>query len=636
MASWASIIRAKPSTRADTPEYISDESQLAPIPEIPRDIAHLNQSIETLAELFPEFKIAVFREMLESFSPESRLFVIVNMLLKCPESYVKGRIRTQEEEERAVGSRLAISMHDVFKTNEYKKAVQSLAAREFPNLAKNKRDSILLAANWSYLEARPTLLEMHKKTWKHFFTDVVFRQKPIRSDEAREHPLVIWKSSGNSSHFPSIKATGNAQLDRELFTALILPIQRREQAITEEKDRAFAKSLRDAEAEACEAIQECACCFTDSVAEDFTTCTSGQHMVCFRCVQHSINEAVFGQGWQRMIKKDTGTLVCPALSNPECVGCISSGDIERALRAEKKGPEILAQLDQRQAELGLAASGLPLMRCPYCSYAEVDDCYTSRGMLPPKPNTSTLLVTVLLVGLISLPFLPLPLSLLVLTLFGAQFRLGASLRDTISWNIQAARSRLERRRRGLKFVCQNPACGRSSCISCSRAWVDIHNCNKRSTTSLRLAMESAMSLAVTRMCPRCNTAFVKSRGCNKMACPCGLKMCYRCRADISDVGYRHFCQHLSLNKARCTECNNCMVYEEEDTGEVLQIAKTEAYRQWRMGGNGDLTTDEKLALEAIVGPFDSSDPLTVTVHRFTSKLPRQEEIWDFIVRLYLD
>ncbi|KAF3354448.1 Nicotinate phosphoribosyltransferase [Verticillium dahliae VDG1] len=42
---------------------------------------------------------------------------------------------------------------------------------------------------------------------------------------------------------------------------------------------------------------------------------------------------------------------------------------------ETKGAEILHKLDQRLADHSLLASGLPLIRCPFCDYAEVDDIY---------------------------------------------------------------------------------------------------------------------------------------------------------------------------------------------------------------------------------------------------------------------
>ena len=49
-----------------------------------------------------------------------------------------------------------------------------------------------------------------------------------------------------------------------------------------------------------------------------------------------------------------------------------------------------------------------------------------------------------------------------------------------------------------------------------------------------------MNDAVIRKCPCCSLAFVKSDGCNKVTCRCGLTCCYLCRA--SPIDYEHFCQ----------------------------------------------------------------------------------------------
>ncbi|CAK5264691.1 unnamed protein product [Mycena citricolor] len=55
----------------------------------------------------------------------------------------------------------------------------------------------------------------------------------------------------------------------------------------------------------------------------------------------------------------------------------------------------------------------------------------------------------------------------------------------------------------------------------------------------RHEIEEAMTRALMRNCPRCNKAFVKDHGCNKMTCPfCHTKSCYLCRKVIT--GYDHF------------------------------------------------------------------------------------------------
>jgi hypothetical protein len=117
----------------------------------------------------------------------------------------------------------------------------------------------------------------------------------------------------------------------------------------------------------------------------------------------------------------------------------------------------------------------------------------------------------------------------------------------------------------------------------------VHVCHESALVALRTQVEQAMSMAVKRVCPRCNTSFVKNSGCNKLTCPCGYKMCYVCRKDIGgtgdgpDVGYRHFCQHFRPHGdgRKCDQCNLCNLWETEDTDEVLRRAKEEAERKWR-------------------------------------------------------
>ena len=56
--------------------YITNESQLQPQTPLLNEIIDLNSSLEILAGVFPDVQIEVFREMLYSFSEESRLAVV--------------------------------------------------------------------------------------------------------------------------------------------------------------------------------------------------------------------------------------------------------------------------------------------------------------------------------------------------------------------------------------------------------------------------------------------------------------------------------------------------------------------------------------------------------------------------------
>ncbi|SCZ93845.1 BZ3500_MvSof-1268-A1-R1_Chr6-3g08922 [Microbotryum saponariae] len=144
-------------------------------------------------------------------------------------------------------------------------------------------------------------------------------------------------------------------------------------------------------------------------------------------------------------------------------------------------------------------------------------------------------------------------------------------------------------------------CGRTSCRLCHQVVPSegMHACNQDREESLRLAMETAMSEAVKRVCTRCGVAFTKESGCNKMTCPrCGANSCYVCRQTIGDESYAHFCQHFRplrkfspsrhkeireietfpsspLAGRPCNECRKCSLW---DTSSDTDVAAKAAER----------------------------------------------------------
>lgn len=68
----------------------------------------------------------------------------------------------------------------------------------------------------------------------------------------------------------------------------------------------------------------------------------------------------------------------------------------------------------------------------------------------------------------------------------------------------------------------------------------------------RHTVEEAMTAALMRNCPKCNKAFIKEMGCNKMTCPdCRTISCYTCREVIR--GYDHF-----------SNGNKCNLWDSQD------------------------------------------------------------------------
>jgi hypothetical protein len=69
-------------------------------------------------------------------------------------------------------------------------------------------------------------------------------------------------------------------------------------------------------------------------------------------------------------------------------------------------------------------------------------------------------------------------------------------------------------------------------------------------------------------------------------------MCYLCRANIGKAGaagnaegaegYRHFCEHFRPTAGKkCTECDKCDLYREEDEDEAVRRAGEQAEHDWR-------------------------------------------------------
>lgn len=618
--------RSKSSVEIDLQsDFIFDQAQLPCVPPERPDLRELNNSLEALAAVFPDIQVEVFRELLSHFDGESRLALVADALLKNRVGWVQGRWKVLNGQKST-----DVSRSDAFRSKEYKHAVCSLAWREFKGLPRSNINAVLAESNYYYLDARPTLVNLSAQSWRFNLSSLLLRRKPVATGEAENHPLVIWRSTGQGSIIPSIRTTGNAELDRELFDALVTPLKERDRKDREAKDRVLAVVLNNEEAEAANATHECSCCFTTGPFEEFTHCNREAHMVCFRCVQHSIKEALFGQGWQSSINHDTGTLKCVAVDGDTCEGNIPYEHIRRAMLEEGQGPGILHKLDQRLAEHTIVSSGLPLISCPFCSYAEIDDIYTPPrdSRLRVKADSLYQLAFILIcVGTMPFFFSTLLISSLVCLILSTRQTFG----DYIKTEWKQAMSRHQRRRRGLKFSCLNPDCLRASCLSCHKSWSDIHVCHESSLVALRTQVEQAMSLAVKRVCPRCNMSFVKNAGCNKLTCPCGYKMCYVCRADLTEEGYRHYCDHFRPDgdPRPCKECDRCNLWESENTEEVLQQARLEAERKWKEAENRDISDAEKAFLQT--GFATRAADFSIERLIWSGRIPALADVLDVIV-----
>ncbi|PHH65808.1 hypothetical protein CDD80_989 [Ophiocordyceps camponoti-rufipedis] len=514
-------------SRSGSDGLIYDEAQLPCVPPERPNLRDLNNSLEALAAVFPDVQTDVFRELLTKFDGESRLALVAEALLKNRVAWVKGRWRTVTEDGGG-----GVCKADSFRSPEYAQAVRALAWHEFRGLSRSTMNAVLAESNHSYLEARRTLVALSSQSWRFTISSMLRRRKPMATGEAERHPLVVWRAIGGEGVvMPAIRPTGSAELDRELFDALVRPLQTRERKARDAADRRLALGMNRDEAERVGAVHECACCFSTAVFEQFTCCNEAGHMMCFRCVLHATKEALFGQSWLSSFRMDTGTLRCLAVEGDGCSGYIPADQLRRALTADDDdddddddedehtpGADMVRRLDERLAEHNLATSRLALTRCPFCSYSEVDEATLTGAR--PRFTTGAMAVLAVVAALLLLSLPVALVSALACAVMGSERSAWRMLRQ--SW--QRAMHRVQRRRRGLRFRCQSPRCGRQSCLSCHKPWTDVHICHESSLLALRTQVETAMSMAIKRVCPRCDTSFVKNSGCNKLTCPCGYKI----------------------------------------------------------------------------------------------------------------
>ncbi|KAK7509308.1 uncharacterized protein IWZ02DRAFT_472543 [Phyllosticta citriasiana] len=511
------------------------------------DLKELNSQLDILTTVFPHVQPEVFREMLVSFSEDSRLHVITEALLKKQDRWVRGRRRAPpvvvgpNNAESEACARLPTT--EKFRSEIYKTAAKEALYAEFKGLSHSTIKAVLAESNYSYSRARPALLAVSSKSWRFSVTNFFTRRKVPSEDD---HPLIEWQKqdpNGGRPLAPRLIATNCSELNKELYHTLVVPIMAKQTKEQLQKDRVIANAINDEQAESAGEMYDCECCFTPSSFEQMTVCGSSSHWICFRCVRFAVNEALYGQGWARSINMERHTLNCLA------PGFISQESVQRALLEEPDGQTTLSKLQQRAANDVLLKSQLPLTHCPFCHYAEVDDI--SLTLRHPAPRWLSKNLVRVTGGLLN--------------------------------PLHESKSRVLRRRMGRRFRCQNPDCGRDSCVSCAAEWRDPHTCHAKALVSLRQYVENAISNAIKRTCPRCHVSFVKDSGCNKLVCPCGFTICYVCRASIkADEGYNHFCTHFRERVGqRCLECDKCDLYQVDDVDAIAQRVAVRAEGEWR-------------------------------------------------------
>ncbi|KZV87039.1 hypothetical protein EXIGLDRAFT_211378 [Exidia glandulosa HHB12029] len=436
---------------------------------------------------------------------------------------------------------IALDARHMFRTDEYQTAVKSLLLAEFAGLSKSTIQAVLAENNYSYTHSRDTLMTISARSWRFAISSWWNGKKPV-------------------AELPYLKsATGSVELNQEIYD-LHAPA-REAQVIS---DRVMAASLNEAEHVAAEALIECGCCFADVVWEETASCAAG-HLFCRACLVRTAQDSTSG-----------GVRCISASASDECRAPVPRAVLEAAL-----SPVVLRRLDDRGARSDIAQSGLQLLCCPFCPYAVHD--------IPPYRTRPQFIVALLIWAF----GLTRSLSPWATLLFSILVGIGCTARSPISFphgtrlvlkllGADHGARVLAAQRRGTRFVCRNPDCGLGSCLLCGKEWSSSasHNCMEDERQKLRLHVELCMAEAVKRTCPKCHCAFVKDGGCNKMACPCGYTMCYLCRANLAEEGYRHFCQHFRPHAGPCRQCQRCDLYGETDDDAAARAAGERAKKAY--------------------------------------------------------
>lgn len=557
----------------------------------------LNNDLTSLCSLFPNIQIEVFRELLSRYDAggDSRLHICVDQLVRYEAEWVKGRWNVKHEHG-------PVEPEYTFRSEEYKVAVRATLGLEMKSLSRSAIEAVLAENNYCYARSRPILRDVARKSWRNVFENIFSFRKKKTVSTGEDDPMVLWQGSERGTKgVPYLKSTGCFELDRELEETLLRPIMDRIRADREMQDLQVARDLALKEAKTYESLFECQCCYDDVPFEEISACSSSAHVICFNCLRRTVDEALFGQGWDQAVSLEKGTLVCLApLADESCCGTLSPDLVCRAVKSgSSSGNETWKKFEERLGLDSLRKSNVKLVQCPFCSYSEVDPLARAAKDIDPKHTDH---------GKFSWRFrsifsdsspIPLTTFLLLIPIILFLFFLFVMCLGSLDFQAHFSNSLrlLALKNRDPRFQCRNPTCKRTSCLKCFKSWHDIHKCHETLITSLRTAVEAARTAAIKRTCPRCGLSFVKASGCNKLTCVCGYMMCYLCRKclggdggapgllgpGVEREGYKHFCGHFRVNPgSACSECDKCDLYRVENEDAIVKAAGEAAEKEWRV------------------------------------------------------
>ena len=255
--------------------------------------------------------------------------------------------------------------------------------------------------------------------------------------------------------------------------------------------------MDEAEHAAASDLVGCETCYGDYSWNEIAACSVG-HFICYGCLRRSVQESLYGQG-QSIVGEKSSMRCLSAAASPLCEACIPP-----EILAKVVPEELLRAIEEKTATENLERSGLGLVRCPFCSYAEVDELQPYRIKQSAKISglLALMLVCVFIPAIQVLgvafifsftyllkPFLPREASRIVLDTVDA-LSLHTFWTNTVR--------RIQLKRRGTLFRCQNDRCKRESCIACCKEWAPFHKCFEKEEDNVRIHIEKAMANAVKR------------------------------------------------------------------------------------------------------------------------------------------
>lgn len=104
-----------------------------------------------------------------------------------------------------------------------------------------------------------------------------------------------------------------------------------------------------------------------------------------------------------------------------------------------------------------------------------------------------------------------------------------------------------------------------------------------------MTVEEAITAAMIRKCPSCKKSFIKSDGCNKITCGCGIYVCYICQSHI--LNYTHFCQTPHCDHTNCKKCPLHSNAAEDDVRAMREAGYAAAEQVKANAVNGDVQID---------------------------------------------